>query len=120
MTDYRTDQGQNSSRPVYVERRHGRGTSFVLFVLGAVVALLAVMWFASSGPVGDPATSGDTNVTIETPTEVPPTEVPAAPEAVVPMTPETVTPETVTPETVTPETGTTTDQAPATTPPANP
>lgn len=110
MADYRTDQGHNSSRPVYVERRHGRGTSFVLFVLGAVVALLAVMWFASSGPVGDPATGGDTNVTIETPTEAP-----AAPEAVVPMTPDAVAPET----------GTTTDpapmdQAPATTPPANP
>ena len=102
MTDYRTDYRADApaGTQTTINTTRPRGNGFVLFILGGVVAVLAILFFAfyapdEAGPVADPApavqSEGDVNITVDpTPPAVSDSTTPeAAPAAPAPAAPAT-------------------------------
>ncbi|SEM58735.1 hypothetical protein SAMN04488103_101556 [Gemmobacter aquatilis] len=104
MAEQHTTYTPPGGSTTVIETRRSSGMGIVLFILGGVVAVLAILWFTLGAPdsASRPA-EGETNITIEnapppaadatpegTPAPAPmtPTEQPApAPEAVAPEAP---------------------------------
>ncbi|RID93051.1 hypothetical protein D2N39_05200 [Gemmobacter lutimaris] len=77
MTDNNMREASPRTTHIHTSENRGFATGFMLFVLGGVVAVLAILWFAMANPTGGPSSApqgGDVNLTIESPAVPSPSE----------------------------------------------
>ena len=91
MTDYHTTDTRGTT-VIETEKSGGGATSFILFILGGVVALLGVIWIANGVPGLDsgsatPSAPSEVNVTVDTPAPSPAAPAESAPAAEQPAAP---------------------------------
>lgn len=84
MTDYRTTHTPHATH-TSIEQRKSSGNGIVLFILGGVVAVLAIMWFAMGSPTD--------SVVDDAPAPAVTAPADPAPEAIAPAAPMTPAPE---------------------------
>lgn len=109
MADIRRTDVPPSSTNIQAESRSSGGMGVILFILGGVIALLAVLWFAQTPdrdatPAPIVQEKGDVNTTIEAPAPTAPNPVPEPPVPAdpVPDSPSPADPVTPQPEATTP------------------
>lgn len=115
MTDYRTTHTPHTTQTTIETRPKSSGNGIVLFILGGVVAVLAILWFAMGSPndsvVDDAPAPAVTAPAPEATAPVAPMTTEPAPEATPApeVTPEPApAPDAVMPEAPAPGTGSTT------------